>query len=84
MTYRLNARIDPELARKVKYLQEQAGQTTTQVVRESIEAHYNRVRAQEAPGALLADFVGSGSGSRELSANYKGLLTESLRKKVST
>jgi hypothetical protein len=82
MTGRLNARIDAALARKVAYLRARTRKTTTEVVKASIEAYYERVRSSEGPGALLADFVGSASGEAVLSTRYKRLLTSSLGRKA--
>jgi len=81
MTSRLNARIDRELARKVAYLREHTQSTTTEVVKASIEAMFERVSRQR-PLDLLADFVGCASGDSDLSQNYKAELTQSLARKA--
>jgi predicted DNA-binding protein len=82
MTERLNARIDAELARKVRYLRQRTGQSTTEVVRRSIEAYFEDVRALARPADLLHEFVGCAKGRRDLSTRYKDLLTQSLSKKT--
>jgi hypothetical protein len=83
MTERLNARIDAELARKVRYLRGRTRKTTTQVVKASIEAYYEQLSAGQPVAELLAHFVGSAQGDPELSSNYKASLSNSLRRKVS-
>jgi hypothetical protein len=79
MTERLNARIDRELARKVKYLRERTGRSTTEIVKASIEAYYDALSAE--PAQLLADFVACARGPKDLSTTYKNALTASLEKK---
>lgn len=81
MTERLNARIDAELARKVKYLRARTRMSTTEVVKASIETYFEQVSRQERPAELLADFVGSASGSPDLSKTYKRELNDSLGRK---
>lgn len=83
MTERLNARIDAALARKVAYLRARTHKSTTEVVKASIEAYYEKLRSSEGPAGLLADFVGSASGEPELSTRYKRLLASSLARKGS-
>jgi predicted DNA-binding protein len=81
MSERLNARLDAELARKLRYLQCVTGKTATQVVKDSLEAHYERVARGRGAAELLAGFVGVADGSEELSSNYKQLLSDSLDEK---
>ncbi|HKY34773.1 MAG TPA: ribbon-helix-helix protein, CopG family [Polyangiaceae bacterium] len=82
MTARLNARIDASLARKVAYLRARTRKSTTEVVKASIEAYYEKLRASEGAVGLLADFVGSGSADSGLSTRYKQLLSSSLGRKA--
>ncbi len=82
MTLRLNARVDPELARKVKYLEERTGSSTTEVLKASLEAYYARVLENESPALLLKDFVGCAEGPSGLSSSYKTQLTDSLARKT--
>jgi hypothetical protein len=82
MTARLNARIDAALARKVAYLRARTRKSTTEVVKASIEAYYEKLRASEGAAGLLADFVGSASADPTLSTRYKQLLTSSLGRKA--
>ena len=83
MTERLNARIDAELARKVKYLRARTQKTTTEVVKASIEAYFEQMSRRETAADVLAEFVGSAQGDPELSGKYKALLATSLRHKTS-
>ncbi len=82
MTQRLNARVDTELARKVKYLRERTGQSTTEVLKASVERYYEEVSRAAEPALLLADFVGCAEGSADLSASYKAELNRSLGRKT--
>lgn len=81
---RLNARLEPELERKLAYLRQRTGLATSDVVRASIERFYEAMRAggQQARAILEeSGFIGSGSGPANLSARYKEELNESLSKK---
>lgn len=82
MTARLNARIDEELARKVKYLRRRTRQTTTEVLKASIEAYFRQVTDEPRAADLLSAFVGSAAGDPKLSTDYKTELTRSLARKV--
>lgn len=81
MTERLNARLDAELARKVKYLRDRTKKTTTEVVKASIEAYFNQISQEPTPAELLEEFIGSSSGPANLSSDYKAALSESLERK---
>jgi len=81
---RLNARLEPELERKLSYLRERTGMATSDVVRVSIERYYQAVRAggSDARAILEASgFVASGTGPADLSDRYKEHLTEGLGQK---
>jgi hypothetical protein len=81
MTKRINARLEPELARKVEAVRKRTGQSTTEIVKASLEAYYVMVTRDTKPAARLADFVGCASGPRTLSTDYKRELTRSLLRK---
>lgn len=81
MTTRLNARVDAELARKVKYLRERTGASTTEVLRTSVEAYYEVVKRAERPASLLVDFIGCFEGPEDLSENHRTLQAEALATK---
>ena len=81
MTARINARIDAELARKLEALRKRTGQTSTEIVRASLESYYAAVTRAENPAVLLADLIGCASGPVNLALDYKRALTKSLRRK---
>jgi hypothetical protein len=82
MTRRINARLDPELARKVDVLRRQTGKSTTDILKSSLESYYVIVTRDRNPAARLADFVGCATGPRNLSSDYKRELVRSLARKV--
>jgi hypothetical protein len=82
MSERINARISPQLARKVEYLRQRTGKTATEVLSASIETYFAQVAGQAHPRQLLEDFVGCAQGDTELSTNYKRDLAASLGKKL--
>jgi len=81
MTKRINARIDPDVARKIRYLCDATGKTTTEVLKASIDAYYDAVSREGSPATVLADLVGCAEGPRDLAADYKRYLAESLGRK---
>lgn len=81
MTNRINARLDPGLARKVRILSERTGQSTTEILKASLEAYVAAAEVEGRPAALLADLIGCASGPADLSESYKEHLTRSLRRK---
>jgi predicted DNA-binding protein len=83
---RLNARLDPEMERKVAYLRQRTGLGTSDLVRASIECYYEavhsgRVRAHDILEA--AGFIASGSAAPDLSDRYKEHLASALGRKHS-
>ena len=81
MTVRINARLDADLARKVRALCHRTGRSTTEIVKESLEAYYQTVTRSSNPAAALASLVGCADGPTSLSATYKNDLTQSLARK---
>jgi hypothetical protein len=81
MTSRINARLDPGLARRVRLLRERTGQTTTEIVKASLEAYVAAAGGEAGPAALLSDLVGCASGPADLSETYKSHLASALRRK---
>lgn len=82
---RINARLPPEVARKLEVLERRMGLTTTEVVLESIERFYEAVTDEAAsPAAILerVGFLGCGEGPEDLSASYKAHVTASLGRKA--
>ncbi|HEY3816469.1 MAG TPA: hypothetical protein VGL81_04825 [Polyangiaceae bacterium] len=82
---RINARLPPEAARKVAYLERRRNKSTTQVVLESID-HYYLALTEEKEGAAerleRAGFIGCARGPDDLSSTYKSDLADSLRDKT--
>ena len=83
-TGRINARLPPELARKVSYLQSRTNKSATEVLHDSIEKLYAAMHAEESPAALLgrSGFIGCADGDADLSSTYKAVLTTSLNRKT--
>jgi hypothetical protein len=81
MTHRINARLDPGLARKIRILSERTGQTKTEILTASLEAYVAAAEVKGRPAALLADLIGCATGPADLSENYKEQLTQLLRRK---
>ncbi|HVZ72441.1 MAG TPA: ribbon-helix-helix protein, CopG family [Polyangia bacterium] len=81
MTFRINARLDPDLARKVEAIRKKTGRSTTEIVKASLESYYVAVAKAARPAELLADFIGCAAGPADLSRTYKAELTKSLGKK---
>lgn len=81
MTNRINARLDPGLARKLDALCKRTGQSASDVLKASLESYYVSVTRDGRPADLLADFVGCATGARGLSEDYKGELTKSWQRK---
>lgn len=81
---RLNARLDPELNEKLEYLKRRTKLGVTEVVKRSIECYYDAVRREASDAQSILEqsgFVGCAEGDRDLSADYKQLLAESLARK---
>ena len=85
MEQRLNARIDPALARKLDHLRQLTGQSVTAIVKAALEAYYERLQDDQASTRDILErcgFVGCAAGSPELSSRYKADLSTSLVKKT--
>jgi len=81
---RLNARLEPEVEKKLAYLRRRTGLATSAVVRASIERYYESVRSTGSGARAVLEatgFIGSGSAAADLSQRYKERLTASLRRK---
>ncbi len=82
---RINARLPPDAARKVAYLERRRNKSTTQVVLESIEHYYAALTEEEGTAAERlesAGFVGCASGPPDLSTSYKADLSRSIEDKT--
>jgi hypothetical protein len=81
---RLNARLDPEMERKVAYLRRRTGLGTSEIVRVSIDHYYEAVRAggSKARAVLEASgFIASGEGPADHSERYKEHLSAEVQRK---
>jgi hypothetical protein len=82
---RVNARLEPPLAKKLAYLKAKHGETTSAVLKRAIELCYeHEARGSSSPLALLerSGFVGCAPGPAGLSVSYKGELSKALGKKL--
>jgi len=83
---RLNARLDPEMERKVAYLRRRTGLGTSDLVRASLDHYYEAVRSGGGKAREILEasgFVGGASGPVDLSERYKEHLAGSLGRKHS-
>jgi hypothetical protein len=83
---RLNARLDPELERKLSYLRRRTGLGTSEIVRTSIERYYAQTCSEAADARSILEasgFIGGGTGPTDLSQRSKEHLLESLESKHS-
>lgn len=65
------------MRRKVEALRKRTGQSTTDIVKASLESYYVAVTKEAKPGAGLAELVGCAAGPKTLSMSYKEELTKS-------
>ena len=71
---RINARLPPDVARKLAYLERRTNRSTTQVLLESIEGYYAAMTEPAGSAAELlarAGFIGCASGPVDLSCVHK-------------
>ena len=81
MAKRLNARITDGLAEKVEFLRRRTKLSVTEILKESIQLYYERVRSQPAGTIEILNksgFVGCADGDESLSETYKEDLARSL------
>ena len=81
---RINARLEDEDVLKLEALKQLDQHTTTEIVKEAIDALYQQklVHPQGSIRALLeSDFVGCADGPEDGSVNYKQHVTEYLDEK---
>ncbi len=86
MARRINARLPPDVARKVAYLEKRTRKSTTEVVVESIEHYYAALREEGGAAARTlerAGFVGCATGPTDFSSSYKADLARSMGGKLS-
>ena len=77
--YRINARLDATRAGKLDALARATGASVSDVIRDAIDHYHASVAGGGSEGLkALEKLVCCARGPRELSRNYKRLLTESL------
>jgi hypothetical protein len=82
---RINARLPPDVAQKVAYLERRRNKSTTQVVLESIEHYYLALTGEQGAAAERleqAGFVGCAHGPANLSTAFKEDLARSIESKT--
>ncbi len=78
---RINARLDEDHRRKLEYLMRATGSRVSDIVKQAIDALYERAeRSRSRPEKLLTNsgFVGCGEGSEGLSVQYKDALQKTI------
>jgi predicted DNA-binding protein len=80
---RINARLDEEASRSLTILKESTGLTTTQIIKQSLQAYLEQTQAKYRKNnqLLLETLAGIGEGPEDLSENYKEYLKEGLSEK---
>jgi hypothetical protein len=80
---RINARLDAETERQLRYLMESTGLSVSDVVKSSLAHYYEAVWSDRPPqlARLLAVAGSKGSGRSDISLRTKQALTESLTAK---
>ncbi|MGB7415027.1 MAG: ribbon-helix-helix protein, CopG family [Thermosynechococcaceae cyanobacterium] len=79
---RINARLDDEYAMKLSYLQRQANQSVTEVIKAALDAYYQALTPVEALDILTQNgFIGCGEAEANLSRQHKAKLREGLEGK---
>jgi hypothetical protein len=74
---RVNARFEGEAEQQLNYLAEATGLSVSEVLRTSVQHHYDQMRAQRGGLAHFAAFVGKGrSGRGDVAGSYKARLAE--------
>lgn len=80
---RINARIDPSLARQLDAVERRSGKTLSEIVKASLRVYCDEaLRDSPTPFEALRDFIGCASGPGDLSRTYKATLRKSLERKL--
>ncbi len=78
---RINARLDEDHRRKLEYLMRATGSRVSDIIKQAIDALYERAeRSRGRPEKLLTSsgFVGCGEASEDLSVQYKDELKKTI------
>jgi hypothetical protein len=81
---RINARLDEERARKLRYLERATGESVTGVVRSAIDAYYREVEDRQTGSVARFEevgFIGCAEGDPDLSGRHDKILAEDLEAK---
>ena len=80
---RINARLDAKTKKKFSYITENTGANNSTVIKEAISHYYDLISEGKHPARIFekSGFIGCGEGGKDLSTNYKELLSEDLAKK---
>ncbi len=83
--FRLNARIDADLAARVKKVQQRTGKSMTEVIHDALNKYCLDSSETQPLGALLHEvgLTGCVEGPSDLSTTYKKRLSSSLSVKTS-
>lgn len=81
-TPRINARLDPALARRIDAVRRRTGKSVTQIVKESLERYCDAVTDEASPYDELVELIACAEGPVDLSREYKEVLRLSLERKV--
>lgn len=83
---RANTRLDAESRRKLEWLAEACGETTTAVLKDAIAARYDQLRKARSAADILhaTGFVGLGAADTDVSSDDKSLIGEDLSRKHHT
>ena len=80
---RINARLTGADAALFQNLLDATRLSASELLRVALrEYHHARAQPKHNPLELLTGYIGAGEGPRDLSANYKAYLTESLEDKL--
>jgi hypothetical protein len=82
---KVNARVTPDIAEKLQEIVRATGSSMSEVIANAIEAYYAQGMRMSAATpyeiAVQSGIIGCAAGPKDLSRNYKRLLTESLEEK---
>jgi hypothetical protein len=80
---RINARLEPSLARRVDAVGRRSGKTVSEIVKASLDQYCEAaLRESPAPFEALRDFIGCAAGPGDLSRTYKHELRRSIERKL--
>lgn len=81
---KINARIDDELLEKIEFLKAETHQTTSEIIKTSVDQYYQSVKSKRKTSYLIAQesgFISSFAAEPDLSVNYKKHVADVVGKK---